>query len=132
MKNKRKMSRKQRKGISKFMKTQTGKKGHHYGKPHSEESKKKMSKALKGKTLGEKNGMWKGKKATYDAFHRRVSSWRGKPIYCEICGRKKKDKRFHWTNLTGDYTNINDYKRMCVPCHSRYDSDKRYKAVNDK
>jgi len=30
-------------------------------------------------------------------------------------------KRYQWASLTGDYADINDYKRMCQSCHAKYD-----------
>lgn len=33
--------------------------------------------------------------------------------------------QFHWANLTGDYADVNDYARMCVPCHRRFDAERR-------
>lgn len=31
---------------------------------------------------------------------------------------------YHWSNQTGDYWNVNDYKSLCVPCHARLDYER--------
>ena len=72
---------------------------------------------------GENNSSWKGDSATYGAFHLRVEAARGKPKECSLCDATT--GRFEWANLTGDYANINDYARMCVVCHRRFDADRR-------
>lgn len=67
---------------------------------------------------------WKGDSASYDAFHLRVYKERGKPKSCEVCGCHDK-KYYDWANLTGNYSNVNDYKRMCRSCHRKYDISRR-------
>jgi len=88
--------------------------GKHWKWP--EGTKKRMS----GRT-GEKSNKWVGDKARYGAVHARVYRKRGNPKECEVCGLKDPNRVYHWANLTGHYHNVNDYKRMCVPCHRRYD-----------
>jgi hypothetical protein len=78
----------------------------------------------KGVNIGEKIKNWKGDDAGYRAFHYRVETRRGKPKFCEVCKTNRK-KVYHWCNMTGDYANEMDYKRMCVSCHSEYDYLKR-------
>lgn len=70
---------------------------------------------------GELNGNWKGDKATYHAFHRRLDSKLGKPRYCETC-KTTKAITYDWANLTGKYDDIKDFKRMCRSCHSKFDN----------
>lgn len=77
--------------------------------------------AKKRNQTGKNNDSWKGNKAGYAALHYRVESLRGKPQECEVCGETKKQK-YEWANLTGEYTNPNDYKRMCCSCHAKYDN----------
>ena len=36
-------------------------------------------------------------------------------------------KKYDWANLTGNYNDPKDYKRMCKSCHLRYDWPKRRK-----
>jgi len=79
---------------------------------------------IKRNQLKENNSSWKGDNATYAALHYRVESSRGKPHYCSVCGTMDA-KRYEWANLTGVYQDINDYARMCVPCHRKYDSKRR-------
>jgi DNA-binding CsgD family transcriptional regulator len=73
---------------------------------------------------GLKSWHWKGNRAGYQAKHLRVQKARGKPQRCEMCGTKNPDQKYHWANLTGNYDDVNDYKRMCVPCHKRFDNAK--------
>lgn len=73
---------------------------------------------------GPDNPSWKGENASYTAFHLRVEKARGKPSKCEHCGTEKAG-RYEWANLTGNYHDINDYVRMCVACHRRYDAVRR-------
>lgn len=73
----------------------------------------------------ERNGCWKGDAATYTALHLRVQVERGNPKCCNRCCANDPAIRYEWANLTGDYTDVNDYERMCVTCHRRYDADRR-------
>ena len=43
------------------------------------------------------------------------------PEKCQIC-ETTKAKTFEWANLTGNYSDLTDYKRMCGSCHSKYDN----------
>lgn len=70
-----------------------------------------------------KNGMYKGDEASYSAFHKRVVAERGKPQLCDECGET--EGRIEWSNLSGNYTDVNDYARLCVSCHKRLDHDRR-------
>ena len=74
---------------------------------------------------GELNAQWRGDNAGYQALHLRVEASRGKPQKCELCDRTDSDTRYEWANLTGIYTDINDYQRMCASCHRRFDADRR-------
>lgn len=79
--------------------------------------------AKKRDQRGIRNSLWKGSEASYAALHLRVQSVRGKPSFCTSCG--KTTGRFEWSNLTGDYGNVNDYVRLCVSCHRRMDAKRR-------
>lgn len=72
---------------------------------------------------GEDNPIWKGDKAKYAAIHMWLYSNYGQPTTCEICKKTDlKGKRINWANLSGMYKRIkSDWKRMCVPCHKKYD-----------
>lgn len=79
--------------------------------------------AVKRDQLGSANSSWKGADAGYKALHLRVAARRGKPSRCERCGTTR--GRFEWANLTGKYDDVNDYERMCVSCHRKYDAARR-------
>jgi len=79
--------------------------------------------SVKRNQTGSNNSSWKGDLAGYQALHLRVEAARGKPSECSLCDATT--GRFEWANLTGDYTNINDYARMCVVCHRQYDLARR-------
>ena len=73
---------------------------------------------------GAANHMWKGDNAGYKALHLRVDAERGKPMRCEWCENTSND-RYEWANLTGDYTNVWDFVRLCLSCHRTYDAKRR-------
>ncbi len=76
--------------------------------------------AIKRNQRGDNNDSWKGDAAKYAALHLRVQKLRGTPSRCEICTTTTA-KRFEWANLTGNYADPQDYKRMCRSCHSKHD-----------
>lgn len=77
--------------------------------------------AAKRNQRGARNHMWKGDKAGYQALHARVQNARGTPSLCSVCGRDDDGTIYDWANLTGDYTDVDDYARMCRSCHHRFD-----------
>lgn len=70
---------------------------------------------------GENNNNWKPGEVCYAAFHYRIKALKGKPKKCEVCNTTDPTKTYDWANLTGDYDNPEDYKRMCRSCHWKYD-----------
>lgn len=74
-----------------------------------------------GHYFGKDHHNWKGDNATSYAFHTRVRRLFGDPKKCSTCGTADQSKRYHWANLTGNYEDPLDYKRMCVKCHRAYD-----------
>src|SRR5580658_3403404 len=60
----------------------------------------------------------------YNALHDRVRRRRGRPSHCEHCGTTDPTRRYHWANLTRRYDDVNDYVRLCIPCHARMDRSK--------
>jgi hypothetical protein len=70
---------------------------------------------------GSNNSSWRGDAATYTAFHNRVTAAKGQPKHCEECGTTDPSKTYDWANLSGNYADINDYKRMCRSCHWKLD-----------
>lgn len=75
--------------------------------------------------VGERNHMWRGGEAKYQALHLRVEAARGKPNRCACCDTADPSQRYEWANLSGRYEDINDYARLCVPCHRRVDAARR-------
>lgn len=78
-------------------------------------------KAAKRDQWGEKNQGWKGDQAKKGPLHRRLYRVFGQPSKCDVCGTCDPGRSFDWANLTGDYANPLDYKRMCRSCHWKYD-----------
>lgn len=76
---------------------------------------------------GPKNNAWKGTDAKYQAKHARLYRSQGQPKKCEVCATTTA-KSYDWANLTGDYDNPKDYRRMCRSCHRRYDNARRRAA----
>lgn len=73
----------------------------------------------KGQFVNEKHPFWKGDNVGYGALHEWVTRHRGKPKKCEFCGSTQS---VQWANKSGEYKrNINDWLRLCVPCHRTYD-----------
>lgn len=68
---------------------------------------------------------WRGDAAGYKAMHLRVAKERGKPSWCSQCERTDDEVRYEWANLSGRYEDVQDYARMCVPCHRRFDAARR-------
>jgi hypothetical protein len=68
---------------------------------------------------GANNPRWKGEDATYVSKHFRVYAARGK---AETCVFGKGHGKGQWANLTGNYSDPEDYAAMCASCHQRYDN----------
>jgi hypothetical protein len=68
----------------------------------------------------------------YSACHAQVRRIRGKATRCEVCGESKPERKYQWANLTGNYSDPNDYKQMCPSCHKKNDVpyEKRVKISN--
>ncbi len=60
----------------------------------------------------------------YYKYHCRVRTLRGSPHKCELCGEDNPRKQYDWANMTGEYENPDDYKRMCKICHRKYDKNR--------
>lgn len=74
---------------------------------------------------GEKNSSWRGPDAGYEALHTRVEVKRGKPSICGHCGTEDPAVRYEWANMTGHYEDVEDFERLCVPCHRKFDAGRR-------
>lgn len=94
---------------------------------HMKKNGIKARKAAKRNQFEDINHMWKGANASYKAFHARLKKRMGRAADygCSVCGTKDKTIRYEWANMTGNYTDMNDYKPMCVTCHRRYDKKRR-------
>lgn len=78
-------------------------------------------KGIKGFPSGKNHHLWKGKKVSYKALHGWVCRVLGRPSKCEECGTTTA-KRYHWANISGEYKrDFRDWKRLCVPCHVKFD-----------
>lgn len=103
----------------------------------SQETKKKISKKLKGRKFtkehrqkigrkGKKHWNWKGNNVCYAQKHIWVRKNKTKPELCEICD---KNKAFEIVNIKYKHKNKNysknlkEYKWSCCSCHAK--SDKR-------
>jgi hypothetical protein len=89
----------------------------------SEEHKKKLSDAAKGRKpkYGELNPSWKGFDVGYNALHAWVRRNYGSAENCEV-GLQPCSKSYDWSNLSGEYKrDRSDWKMMCRSCHMKYD-----------
>ena len=118
-----------------------------YGRRHSEESRKKMSDALRGKPrkrghhhseetkekirqtrLGEKNWMWKGDDVGYKVLHKWVRRYLPRPEFCVIC---KNVRPYEVANISGKYLrDLTDWQWLCRKCHMT--SDGRLEKLNER
>ena len=78
-------------------------------------------KAAKRDQWGKNNHMWKGDEAGYTAMHHRLTKKFGQPKRCEVCGTTDSEKQYDWASLSGHYSEMSDYRRMCRSCHWKYD-----------
>src|SRR3990167_2203250 len=107
--------------FKKFNTHKVGSKHHLFGKKLTREHRDKIS-LNHADMNGEKSPTWKGDDVGYFGVHDWITKHYGQPLGCEVCGLKDKDKKYHWANLTGKYRrDREDFARMCVSCHHRYD-----------
>lgn len=106
----------------------------HLGKKHSEETRKKLSIASIGreyddewgeKFRGTNNYRWISDLKVvglkhYVTAHYRIYRKYGKADCCEICGDTQ--AKYEWSNKDHKYSmNRDDWQKLCIPCHKRYD-----------
>lgn len=85
-----------------------------FGRKHTEESLKKISKS-------QKNRLSKIYTLDNSSPHRWIEMLLGKPNYCEHCKRSDK-KLYDWSNKDHKYNkDIKDWQRLCRSCHMKYD-----------
>lgn len=88
-------------------------------------SRTPIRKAAKRDQHGAKNSSWAGESVTYKGGHCRVRLHRGKPEKCEKCGVDNKSAKLEWANVSGKYHDPNDYIPLCIPCHRKWDNERR-------
>ena len=87
------------------------------GRRHTPETIEKIKQVWSTKI----HPFWKGSRASYQSIHVWVRRHKGAPQKCEHCGYKKRDRLYEWANVSGKYLrDLNDYKRVCQPCHRKY------------
>jgi hypothetical protein len=69
---------------------------------------------------------WAGDSVTYDGAHIRVRKARGSADHCEHCGSSDPARQYDWASISGNYTDIMDYKPLCRMCHAQFDREERY------
>jgi hypothetical protein len=84
--------------------------------------------AAKRNQQGVANHMWKGHLVGYKSAHVRVRRYRGAPQACEACGATKDEASLEWANISRQYHDPNDYRSLCVPCHRKWDAERRKKS----
>ena len=62
---------------------------------------------------------------TYSGIHKWIVRVAGQPSLCEECGDNS-DRKYQWADLSSNPKGIfkkdrANWKRMCIPCHKRYD-----------
>ena len=101
-------------------------------KPHTIETKERISKKLKGikrsgetrakmgiAKKGEKNPNWGGSTIGYTGLHQWIKRNKQKPILCEICHCRKP---YDLANISQQYKrDINDFEWLCRKCHMEKD-----------
>jgi hypothetical protein len=89
------------------------------GKHHTANTRKRISKNMKGKknAEGEKNNNWKGGNVGYFALHTWVARHKPKVKFCERCGKKR---RLGLANISGKYLrDIDDFRWECYECNQK-------------
>ena len=89
----------------------------------SEDTKAKISIKLKLIYKDEtKTTNWKGDNVGYFGVHDWMTKNYGQPVGCEVCGVNDNNIKYYWANLSQQYKrDRKDFKRMCMPCHRKYD-----------
>ena len=112
-----------------------------FGVKHAQEFRDKISKrtlgkkypykprpSFKGVFKEDKNPFWRGDSAGKSAMHKWVETWKGKPSKCDVCGTEAK-RKYEWANVDHSYKRVlDDYIRMCTPCHRKYDKNRGVKT----
>lgn len=79
----------------------------------------------KGQFKDEKHPQWKGDEVSYVGLHMWIRRKLGKPNKCEHC-KTEEERLYHWANISKEYKReLSDWIRLCVPCHKRYDLNRK-------
>lgn len=102
----------------------------HLGKKRTPEAIAKMRESLIKNASNRKD--WKGDNAGYGAIHERIKVRLGRPSKCEHC-KTTTAKKYEWANISKEYkTDLDDWIRLCVSCHKRYDFGNKQTKFNLK
>lgn len=85
---------------------------------------------VKRNQWGSNNARWRGCDASLVSKHKRLYRLLGQPSRCDECGTTDTSLTYDWANLTGNYDDASDFKRMCRSCHWKY--DKKHLNLNGK
>lgn len=89
----------------------------------------KKTQFKKGELSGINNVNWKGDNASYQAKHIWASNNFGRPRFCEHC-KTTSNVVYNWANISGSYLrDRNDWLRLCVPCHHKFDNPEHVKRT---
>lgn len=96
------------------------------GRKMSEEARRKMSLAKKGKPAPhrsqEKNPVWKGEDVGYQCLHAWVRKYKPNPGKCVRCTSTNCVRA---SNVSGSYKReLSDYEYLCQSCHSKNDKSR--------
>lgn len=91
------------------------------GKKLSLSTRKKIAAAKKDKL----HPAWKGDSVSYNGLHRWLRRKLGTPQICFFCDSTKL-QLYDWASTERTATrNLKGYVRLCRPCHSFYDNERR-------
>jgi len=127
--------------IIKNRKAHIGKRAWNKGLVMSDETRKRLSEALKGRKAwnkgltkkdfrvekyssqirNEKHYLWKGDNVGYKGLHGWINKKIGNPKKSDICGTVE-EKIYEWHNIDKKYRrDFKDWKRVCRKCHRKED-----------
>ena len=66
----------------------------------------------------------------YSGLHKFIRETLGRTTTCEMCGKSELSRqKIHWANKSGQYKKtFDDWMRLCVKCHRKYDRERRVMA----
>jgi hypothetical protein len=97
-----------------------GNKNPFYGKKHSEESKKKIGISAKIRNQGRNNPAWKGDNITYSGLHQWIRLHLSKPEKCSLCNERESTEV---ACITGIYNReLRNWAWLCRKCHLEWDN----------